>query len=283
MGFELGPKLLRGAPKGWLPARAFPESHSASSHNYGSEGPGEIETSLSLTVTWRVEIAGRGPYELQEQRSGPMWLSSGGVVGTGNRWYKVRVRPRYGLMQDVGVPCVVNPSDPSEILIDWDRAYDEHVPRWEREARVRREVTRRGGGIDAVLGKISNPLIGKLRPEDEPYVQAAMERQARREREFQPVKNPVLEAAGVEIKRRMDGLERISREGRKVSAVVVDRVESGRKLGTMPVIDLVFELEGRHVPFEHVFGPRHAKRYTVGARVDVWVDRDDPTAICPGR
>jgi hypothetical protein len=186
-------------------------------------------------------------------------------------------------MKDIGVPCVVNPSDPSEIWIDWDRAYDEHVPMWEREARVRREVTRRAGGIDAVLGKLGNPLIGTLRPEDESYVQVAMQRQSQRGREFRPVKNPVLEAAGAEIKRRMDDLERISREGRKVAAVVVDRVDSGRRLGTMPVIDLVFELEGRHVPFEHVFGPRHAKRYVPGARVDVWVDRDDPNAICPGR
>jgi hypothetical protein len=81
MGFELGPKLLRNAPKGWLPARAFAERHSASSHSYGSEGPPEIETSLNLTVTWRVEIAGREPYELHEERSGPMWLSEGGSSG----------------------------------------------------------------------------------------------------------------------------------------------------------------------------------------------------------
>ena len=81
----------------------------------------------------------------------------------------------------------------------------------------------------------------------------------------------------------MDDLERIQRDGRKVSAVVVERVESGRKFGLMPVVDLVFEVEGRRVPFEHMFGPRHAKPYAVGARVDVWVDPDDPDRLCPGR
>jgi hypothetical protein len=283
MGFELGPKLLRRAPRGWLPARAFSESHGVSSHHYGDEGPPEIETSMHLRITWRVEVPGREPYELQEERSVPNWLGSGGIVGNGNRWYKVRVRPQYGLMKELGVPCVVNPGDPSEIWIDWDAAYKEHEPVWDREARVRREVMRRGGGIDAVLSKLTNPLVGKLRPEDEPYVQAAMERAGVRAAAFQPVQNPVLEAAGEDIMGRMKDLERIAAEGRTVPAVVVERVESGRKLGLMPIIDLVFEVEGRRVPFEHVFGPRHAKSYTVGRHVEVWLDPHDPDKLCPGK
>jgi hypothetical protein len=216
----------------------------------------------------------------------PNWLDSGGIVGNGNRWYKVRVRPQFGLMEELGVPCVVNPVDPSDLWIDWDQAYKEHEPVWDREARVRREATRREGGIDAVLSRLSNPLIGKLRPEDEPYVEAEIARRKAFQRDMTTNfnhSNPVLDASHNEIKRRMDDLERIQNEGRKVSAVVVSRVESGRKLGLMPVVDLVFELEGRSVAFEHVFGPRHAKRYTVGARVDVWVDPLDPDNLCPGK
>jgi hypothetical protein len=282
MGFELGPKPLRKAPRGWLPARAFSESHGVSSHHYGAEGGPEIETSMHLRVTWRVEVPGRDPYELHEERSVPNWLDGGGLLGNGDRWYKVRVKPQYGLLKEVGVPCVVHPDDPSQIWIDWDAAFKAHEPVWEREARVRREVMKRGGGIDAVLSKLTNPLVGRLRPEDEPYVQEAMKRAGVRAAEFQPVKNPVLEAAGEEIKRRMDELARIQREGRKVPARVVSRVESGRKLGLMPIIDLVFEFEGRQVPFEHVFGPRHAKNYTVGARVAVWLDPRDADQLCPG-
>jgi hypothetical protein len=100
MGFELGPKLLRNAPRGWLSGRAFPERHGVSSHHYGGEGPPEIETSMHLAVTWRVEVPGREPFRLEEERSVPGWLSSGGLVGNGNRWYKVRVRPQHGLMND---------------------------------------------------------------------------------------------------------------------------------------------------------------------------------------
>src|SRR3954447_15041802 len=114
MGFELGPKMLRKAPKGWLSARAFPERHDVSSHGYGSDGAPEIETSMHLSVTWRVEVPGREPYELHEERSVPNWVAAGGLVGNGNRWYKVRVRPQFGLMKEVGVPCVINPRDPSE-------------------------------------------------------------------------------------------------------------------------------------------------------------------------
>src|ERR1700754_4749598 len=154
MGFELGPKLLRRAPRGWLPARAFPLRHSVFSNDQGSDGGETVfDTSSALDVRGRVELPGREPYEVEERRSAPMWLHSNSL-GSGNRWYKVRVRPQYGLMRDVGVPCVVNPRDPGELWIDWDAAYDEHLVAWEREARVRREVSRRRGGLDGALERI---------------------------------------------------------------------------------------------------------------------------------
>src|SRR6187431_2627961 len=111
MGFELGPKLFRSAPRGWLRARAFSIKHRVYSHSYGNEGAPEIETSMGMTALWRVEIPGRAPYELEEERSVPMWLG-GGPIGSGNRWYKVRLKPSYGLMKDLGVPCLVDPADP---------------------------------------------------------------------------------------------------------------------------------------------------------------------------
>jgi hypothetical protein len=279
MGFELGPKLLRNAPRGWIPARAFPEDHGISSHGYGSEGPPEIELSMHLTVTWRVEIPGHEPYELREERSAPAWVGDDGLVGSGNRWYKLRMRPTYGLMTDLGVPCFVNPGDPSEIWIDWDAAYREHAPAWDREARVRREVMRREGGIDALLSRIPNPLVGKARPEDEALVDARVE--ATRSK-WTPVANPVLEEGGAEVMRRIQEGRRLAAAGRRTTGVVVSRVESGRKLGLVPIIDLVLEVEGRRIAYEHVLGPRHAKRLTEGARVDVLVDPADPDNICPG-
>ena len=59
MGFELGPKLLRRAPRGWLPARAFPLRHSVFSNDQGSDGGETVfDTSSALDVRWRVELPG---------------------------------------------------------------------------------------------------------------------------------------------------------------------------------------------------------------------------------
>jgi hypothetical protein len=274
MGFELGPRLLRRKPRGWLEGRAFAQKHSVYSHGHDSEGGiAEIEMSLGLTVLWRVEVAGQAPYELEEQRSAPMWVQSGGLAN-GNRWYKVRLKPSYGLIRDLGVPCRVNPGDPSEIWIDWDAAYDEHAPAWEREARVRREVERRKGGIDAALSRIGNPLVGKLRPEDEAHVQQAIAREGGAD---------TGNAESTELNRRMDELARIVREGRKTTGTVTARDETGQTFANVPVIVLTFDVEGRSVVFEHIFGPRHAKHYTVGRTVEVWVDPLQADAIRPGR
>ena len=70
-----------------------------------------------------------------------MW-ALGGLMGGGRRWYKVRVAPSYGLMDDVH-PCLVGPGDPHRIWIDWDAAYEAHSEAWGRHARVEREVARR--------------------------------------------------------------------------------------------------------------------------------------------
>jgi hypothetical protein len=279
MGFELGPKLLRRAPRGWLAARAFAEDHGVASHHYGDGGVPEIETTMHLRATWRVELPGRDPYELREERSAPAWVHPGGLLGAGDRWYKLRLRPSFGLMKDVGVPCFVNPADPSDIWIDWDAAYAEHEPAWAQEARVRREVMRRSGTIDAFLSRFGNPLVGKLRPEDEPLVEARLKAQ----RLSPAVANPVVEAAGAEVMRRIQDGQRLAAVGRRTTALIVSRVESGRKLGLVPVIDLVLDIEGRRLPYEHVLGPRHAKHYTPGRRIEVYIDPADPDNICPGR
>jgi hypothetical protein len=50
-----------------------------------------------------------------------------------------------------------------------------------------------------------------------------------------------------------------------------------------PVVMLTFFVEGRTVEFEHCYGPRHLKYYKVGREVDVWIDPDNPDALCPGR
>jgi hypothetical protein len=95
--------------------------------------------------------------------------------------------------------------------------------------------------------------------------------------------DPALAAESTELMGRMDELTRIHSSGVKTVATVVDRVDTGRTFGNVPVILLTFDVEGRRIVFEHTFGPRHAKHYKVGRQVEMWVDRDNPDAICPGR
>jgi hypothetical protein len=288
MGFELGPKLLRRAPRGWVPARAFPLRHSIyDPPNHGPEGGGEavIDTSYGMDVTWRVEVDGREPYEFGEIRSAPTWTLTG-PLGAGNRWYKVRIRPTYGLMPELGVPCFVDPANREDIWIDWDKAYDEHVPAWEREARVRRGVSDRDNPYDKVVGRIVNPFAGKLREGEQELVERRVAQEAERIRELEakyapPPPDPEVAAQSAELKRLMDELTRIQHTGTKTRATVVAREETDRTFANVPVILLTLEIDGRDVVFEHVFGPRHAKHYKVGREIDVWVDKQG--AICPGR
>ena len=46
---------------------------------------------------------------------------------------------------------------------------------------------------------------------------------------------------------------------------------------------LDFDIEGRAVRFEHVYGLSNAEHYQVGKRIDMWVDRKVPDRIAPGR
>jgi hypothetical protein len=90
-----------------------------------------------------------------------------------------------------------------------------------------------------------------------------------------------------EIKRSAEELKRIHRTGRKTTATVVGRRETGRRLGPIAAIEITFDVDDggtvRRVRHEHLFGPRAAKRYKPGRTVAVWIDPADPDAICPGR
>jgi hypothetical protein len=80
---------------------------------------------------------------------------------------------------------------------------------------------------------------------------------------------------------------RIHETGRKTTATVVGQRETGRRLGPIAAIEITFDVDDggtvRRVSYEHVHGPRAAKRYKPGRTVTVWIDPTDPDAICPGR
>ena len=275
IGFEMGPGLLRRAPRGWLPARATSVECRVRSHNYSSADGGApvIETTFAVKVRWRIEVAGREPYEVEEERDGPAWTAGGGVGG-GNRWYKVRVRPQYGLMKDV--PCRASSTRPTpRISGSTGTAPTTHTsPR----GSARRASGAAWGSAPTCTtgpGPAVNPFAGKVRSEDE---LAEVERRV--EAEKPPPPPPPGPPSYFE--RQLAELRRIKDNGRKTRATVMRHEATNREMFSSPVVMLHFDVEGRDIVFEHCYGWRHLKHYKVGRKVDVWIDPENPDALCPG-
>ena len=296
MGFELGPGRLRRAPRGWLPARAFPLRHSVYDHpSSGPEGGGGetvFDTSMGMSVLWRVEAEGRAPYELEEKRTVPMWLTAAGPIGPGNRWYKVRVRPQYGLMKSVGVRAFVDPADPNRALGRLGRQLQRTHGRV--GARGARPARGRGpqGRVRRRAQPAREPADGQAPARGGGAGPERLEPEARREREqreslLRELRGgdgpPASDEEYAELLRRIDEQRRIQRKGRKTTATVVAREETGRTFATIPLVLLDFDIEGRSVRFEHVYGLANAAHYQVGRQIEMWVDRKAPDRIAPGR
>lgn len=285
---ERGPGLLRRPPRGWVPARAYPVERAILAEKPDAEGSGSgvIDTSHRLQVTWEVHVEGREPVRFSEERRGPAWIAESSV--SGKRWYRPRLlRRSHGLWSTVGVPGFVDPADPTQLWVDWDAAYEEHVEAWERKGRVEREIAAREGGLERVTHRLFNPLDGRLRPGEESLVEAELAR--RKEREAAYVEqaiaaNPSLVPATdqVEVARRIAEAERLKREGRKAKAVVVAQAATGRVVSQMPVVLITLDVEDggtRRLTYEHLWGRRHAEAYAVGKRIDVRIDPGDPDRV----
>jgi hypothetical protein len=81
------------------------------------------------------------------------------------------------------------------------------LPAWEREARVRREVERRKGGLDGALSRIGNPLTGKLRSEVEAHGPAGDRAQCRALARRSSSRRPPTTPAHRRMNMRAEGLE----------------------------------------------------------------------------
>ncbi|HYI17219.1 MAG TPA: hypothetical protein VD836_00850 [Solirubrobacteraceae bacterium] len=301
MGFQLGPAFLRKPPKGWLPASASTRRHVV--YDWPSGGPdgggSDWATTCLLDADWRVEPEGREPYEFhEERRTGPAWAQAA-LVGGGGRWYRLRVKPTYGLMDGVAFRVWVDPADRTRLWVDWDDAYERHVTAWERKARVEREAARLSSRWEHAVERVLNPLSGRATDEErEDAARLDAERRAEVARQEERVReraeataaatgNTTTEAQDDDLRARSDELGRIHAEGRRTTAIVVGRTDTGRRIGPIPVIEITFDVDDgpapRRVVHEHVFGARAAKHYKPGRTVEVWIDPQDPDAICPGR
>jgi hypothetical protein len=297
MGFELGPGFLRRPPSGWLPGHAFAVEHRTSHWPNNAQGLENISQSVRLDALWEVRLDGREAYRFEDdRRTAPLWCASGGL--SGKRWYRLRVKNSYGLLGDVPIPVHVNPENGWDMWVDWDAAYQAHVEAWERHDRVELAKARRAGKVEGIAERITNPFAGKLRPGEEALVEQSIEEDRRREaeleerlrpqREAQLAKmgfGPVGEDEQSEYKRRREEMERVYRDGRPAKATVIANAPAGRTLANIPVVLITFEIHDgpapRRLEYEHVWGPRHAKRLKVGKQVDVHVDPADPNLICP--
>jgi hypothetical protein len=291
---QLGPGFLRRAPRGWVVGRAFPVEHRVFDDPHVSKAVNGIELSMRLDALWEVRVDGREPYRFREERAAPNWCDAN--THAGKRWYRLRVRETHGLMAPVGVPVHVNPSDPHDLWIDWDAAYDEHVEAWKRKDRVDLAVARRGGTAEGLIHRVMTPLAGNLKPGEEHLVDEAIAdakaREAERFERDRPRREAQLQKMGLapvaageqaEHDRRTAEAKRIYEVGRPARATVISNEDSGRKLMNVPVILITLEIEDagtvRTVVFEYVWGPRPAKRYKPGKRIEVRIDPQDPGAV----
>ena len=283
MGFQLGPGFLRKPPRGWLPGRANAADFVARDrlNPEGGSGGGVFDVWI-LDVLWQVQPESGAAYEFREERRAPLWVKAGTVGG--KRSFSLRMRPNHGLQSEVAIPCWIDPDKPHDIWVDWDAAYELHVPIWERIARVEREV---------------NPARRRRR-DHRPGEQPVRRQGARRGRGVRRAGADRGPGAGGGVpgagrcrpehtgtggaKGRMVIETRIGETGREATATVAALTDTGRVLeGLIPIYDLVLDVQDqgttRQVVYEHVWGARHAKRYKVGKQITVRIDPEDPDQL----
>jgi hypothetical protein len=291
---DLGP--FRRRPKGWIPARAMPLQHRVFADPYANDGEGggaEIDTSTRLDVVWQVTIPGQAPYEFHEVRKSPTWVEPNALLGDGNRWYKVKLKKSHGFQKELGVPCVVDPEDRHRLWVDWDAAYEEHQPVWERMSAVEREVAKRNDPLEHVVTRVLDPFSRKIRPEEEHLVEQALAEQ-RAELERQTAESlakaeEMAKASGTwaspEEHARFEAinadLTRIHETGTPHQATVVSITKTGQTVANIPVFEIVFDVHDttppRRLTHVQVMGDNRffLRRFKPGKQLQVHIDPND--------
>lgn len=191
------------------------------------------------------------------------------------------------------MPCRVDPADPSRLWIDWDGAYRVHEVAWDDRSAMDRAVAERRGGFDGVMGRLANPFAPRVRPEDQHRVDAEV---ARRDEEARQEQAAATQAAaestwgGVDTdeRARLDAmtadLVRIQETGRPARGRLLAIVPTDRTMVGVTVKRIDVEVHDttppRVVGLELPLQPAVERGLRIGADVEVWVDREDPTRIC---
>jgi len=296
---ELAPGFLRRAPHGWVPGRVFTSDRSISQDEPAQTGVYHDRrvSSLSamLEADFRVVVPGRTEHTFYDDRVVPQWLLDVGWP-SGKRWYQVRLKPQTGMLARLGFPCFVDPANVSNIWIDWDAAYEEHVVAWEQEAAIDKKMAKRRGGVNGTLDRIfSNPFTRDVTPAEAALVEQRIAeedatnvdiRQRFTAQDHAAQASAVSPEEAAELERRRVEAERIFATGREVQARVLSNSVNGRTLAGIPLINIRFELledPPRRVGHEYCWGRRGAAAYPVGKVVPVRIDPNDPEAITPAK
>ncbi|MDZ5622038.1 hypothetical protein SFC88_14415 [Nocardioides sp. HM23] len=220
-------------------------------HRSRERNPNDTKTAVDLEVEWEVHVDGGGePYRFVEARRAPVWVD-GQHLGAGKRWYSARPKRTYGLMPEVGIPCLVDPKNPHGLWIDWDAGYDLHEPAW--QAHTAEAPARRAEAKE------------ERRREDEVAV-------ARAEVMPQP---PDVSA--------LRDVQRIYALGVTGSATVMSAEDTDRAVSGVRVWRFEVELDGgRRVAFDQAVPQKSLKRYPVGSDITVYLDPDDEDAVALG-
>ena len=274
--------------------RAFADPYSGGEADGGGS---EIETSTRLDVLWEVTIPGRAPYQFHEVRKSPLWATPNALGGTGDRFYKIKLKKSHGFQKDLGVPCLVDPEDPHRLWVDWDAAYDEHVPHWERMSAVEREIAKRSNPLDHVFTRVFDPFARKVRPEEQHLVdQAVAEQQALEERqrvESIQKAEEMQRAAGTwtspeehaRFQAINDDLTRISETGTPHQATIVSLTQTDQKVANIPVFEIHVDVHDSNPPRRlvhmQVMGDNRffLRRFKPGKQLQVHIDPDDPSKL----
>jgi hypothetical protein len=271
---------MRRRPKGWIPARAMPLQHRVFDDPYtqgGGPDAGEnvLETSTRLDVVWQVTIPGQAPYEFHEVRKSPMWATP----------------------NELGVPCLVDPEDRHRLWVDWDAAYEEHLPVWERISAVEREVAKRTSAWDSAFTRVFDPFARKIRPEEEHLVEQAIAAEKaehdRQHAEALAKHEEMQKAAGTwaspEEHARFDEinaeLTRVYETGTPCQATLVQLVKTEEKVANIPVFHFHLDVHDtdppRRLVHVQVMGDNRffLRKYKPGKVLEVRIDQQDPNKV----
>ena len=235
-----------------------------------------------------VRIPGRDPYQVTGEFKVPRRVENVSFFNVANQ-----------LGPGLELPVRVDESDSAVLAIDWERF--ESAPGRKQAVRAAAETARRGAMRRQLESKpeLAQKMRANNRQAVEAWVSAVRAGHVSREQFERTVDLEVeagrMDPADAEAGRRAleeedpplpvsdpEESERIRADGRKTSATVLQRTDTGREHRGGPVHRLQLDVEGRRLIHHEVLNDRWAALLEPGMQTTVYVDPGDPGRIALG-